>query len=79
MSSSVFSESFNGIRMFSRNRPSFLLSEMDSLREMLRAPRCAAKEAMVQVTRIITMVPLSTLSFSSRMGSPAAVSPMMTL
>ena len=43
------------------------------------APRCVAKVETVQVARIIRIVPLSTLSFSRRIGSPSGVCPSTTL
>ena len=54
-------------------------TSVDSSMAILCAPFCAENDAIVQVTRIIRIVPLSTLSFSSRIGSPSGVVPRMTL
>ena len=54
-------------------------TSVDSSMAILCAPFCAENDAIVQGTRIIRIVPLSTLSFSSRIGSPSGVVPRKTL
>ena len=77
-SSSTVSSLLTGIKICS---DSFLFSSLSDISwaAMLWAPFWAAKEAMVQVTSIIRIVPFNTLSFNNRIGSPLASVPVITL
>ena len=73
ISSSVVSSLLMGIKILSCWREESFSSCEELWAAMLCAPFWAEKEAMVQVTKIIRIVPFKMLSFSRRMGCPSGV------